>query len=118
MSFGCWSAQIPWPICRTGTIRSGLVGLVGLMVMARPGTPVMTAAELATRLGLPTDTPLRLHTAQTPLINISSRDLRRRVAEGRSVRYFLPRAVEVYVQEKRLYRGETATSVADSPTGG
>jgi len=95
-----------------------VVALVGLMVMARPGTPVMTAAELADRLGLPADAPLRLHTAQTPLINISSRDLRHRVAEGRSVRYFLPRAVEVYVQEKRLYRGETAPSVSDSPTGG
>ena len=31
-------------------------------------------------------------------------DLRRRAAEGRSLRYLLPRAVECYVRDKRLYR--------------
>jgi len=81
-----------------------LVALVGLMVMARPGTPVLSASELQAQLGLSTETPVRLKVAQTPLLDISSRELRRRVAEGRSIRYFLPRAVEVYIQEKRLYQ--------------
>ena len=41
---------------------------------------------------------------EAPLIDISSRDIRRRVAEGRSVRYLLPRAIEVFIKERKLYR--------------
>jgi nicotinate-nucleotide adenylyltransferase len=40
-----------------------------------------------------------------PLIDLASRDIRRRITAGRSVRYMLPRAVEAYIEEKRLYRG-------------
>ena len=43
---------------------------------------------------------------RAPLVDISSRDLRTRVAQGRSIRYFLPRAVECYVADKRLYRAK------------
>jgi nicotinate-nucleotide adenylyltransferase len=35
---------------------------------------------------------------------VASRDLRKRIAEGRSVRYMIPRAVEVYIEDKSLYR--------------
>jgi nicotinate-nucleotide adenylyltransferase len=45
-----------------------------------------------------------LQVVDVPLIDLSSRDIRRRVAAGRSVRYMLPRAVEVYIAEKGLYR--------------
>src|SRR4051812_33191298 len=62
-----------------------------LLVMTRPGNPVLTADELRTRLGVPGDAPLRLEVVEVPLIDISSRDLRRRAAAGRSLRYFLPR---------------------------
>jgi nicotinate-nucleotide adenylyltransferase len=40
-----------------------------------------------------------------PLLELASRDLRRRVAEGHSIRYMVPRAVECYIQTHRLYRG-------------
>ena len=80
-----------------------LLELAGLLVMARPGNPVLSADELRRRVGLPAEAPLRQEVAQTPLIDISSRDLRRRVRAGRSLRYFLPRAVECYVRDKRLY---------------
>jgi nicotinate-nucleotide adenylyltransferase len=39
-----------------------------------------------------------------PLIGISSRDLRRRVRDGRPIAYQVPRAVEEYIAEHRLYR--------------
>jgi nicotinate-nucleotide adenylyltransferase len=81
-----------------------LVELAGLMVMARPGTAILSAEELQAQLALEPDRPIRLQVAETPSLDISSRDLRRRVAAGRSIRYFLPRAVEVYIQEKRLYQ--------------
>jgi nicotinate-nucleotide adenylyltransferase len=48
---------------------------------------------------------VRLQVVEVPLIDISSRDLRRRAAEGRSLLFQLPRAVEVYIREKKLYAG-------------
>ena len=77
--------------------------MAGLLVMARPGNPVLSADELRRRVGLADEVPLRLEVVETPLIDISSRDLRRRARAGRSLRYFLPRAVECYVRDKRLY---------------
>jgi nicotinate-nucleotide adenylyltransferase len=38
-----------------------------------------------------------------PLLEIASRQIRRRVAEGRPYRYYLPEAVDQIVQEKKLY---------------
>jgi nicotinate-nucleotide adenylyltransferase len=78
--------------------------LASLLVMPRPGNAVMTADELRARLDAPASMPVRLEAIETPLIDISSRDLRRRAAAGRSLRYFLPRAVECYIHDKRLYR--------------
>jgi nicotinate-nucleotide adenylyltransferase len=83
----------------------GVLRRAGLMVMMRPGHPLLSAEELRASVPLPADVPLRMEVAETPLIDISSRDLRRRVVLGRSLRYFLPRAVEVYIQEKQIYRG-------------
>jgi nicotinate-nucleotide adenylyltransferase len=41
-----------------------------------------------------------------PPIGIASHDLRRRVAEGRSIRYQVPRGVEAYIEANGLYRRE------------
>lgn len=46
----------------------------------------------------------RIQSATMPGIDLSSTDIRRRVREGKSIRYMTPRAVEVYVQEHGLYR--------------
>src|SRR5581483_874057 len=50
----------------------------GLLVMTRPGSAVLSAEQLRERLHLPERTPLRLEGIETPLIDISSRDLPRR----------------------------------------
>ena len=47
-----------------------------------------------------------------PPIGISSSDLRRRLGEGRSIRYQVPRAVEAYIDAHKLYRAGLA---ADPP---
>jgi nicotinate-nucleotide adenylyltransferase len=39
-----------------------------------------------------------------PPIGVSSSDLRRRLAEGRSVRYMVPSAVAAYIDSHKLYR--------------
>ena len=41
---------------------------------------------------------------QMPIMELSSTDLRQRAAEGRSLRYRTPRAVEQYIAAQRLYR--------------
>lgn len=76
-----------------------------LAVMARPGSPPPDRDALASSLQLDA-AAVRLSVVDAPAIDIASRDIRRRVAEGRTVRFLLPRAVEVYCREKRLYAGE------------
>ena len=49
------------------------------------------------------DLPARLRHVSIPTIGISSTDLRRRVAEGRSIRYQVSRGVEAYIAERGLY---------------
>jgi len=49
---------------------------------------------------------IRAAQVQMPLMDLSSTDLRQRVAEGRSLRFRTPRAVEKYIEAQGLYRGE------------
>jgi nicotinate-nucleotide adenylyltransferase len=46
----------------------------------------------------------RLRIVTIPLLEISSRDIRRRVAEGRPFRYYVPSAVALYIDAHGLYR--------------
>jgi nicotinate-nucleotide adenylyltransferase len=41
---------------------------------------------------------------EMPPIGLSSREIRARVAEGKSIRYRVPRAVEIYIEQHKLYR--------------
>jgi nicotinate-nucleotide adenylyltransferase len=72
-----------------------------LLVVGREGSGVATVADLEARLG----TPVRLQSVDSPPVGIASSDLRRRIRAGLSIRYQTPRAVEAYIQEKRLYLG-------------
>ena len=45
-----------------------------------------------------------LHVMEIPALSISSTDIRRRVAEGRPIRYLLPDEVAAYIAEHGLYR--------------
>jgi nicotinate-nucleotide adenylyltransferase len=85
-----------------------IVASVTLLVAARPGSGVLSVDHLRKCLNLPADALIRLHIAHMPLIDISSSDLRRRASEGRSLRFFLPRSVECYIQAKRLYAADPA----------
>jgi nicotinate-nucleotide adenylyltransferase len=85
---------------------AGVVERAGLLVVARPNGPILSADELRAALRLPAEAPLRLQRVDAPLIDIASRDLRDRAAHGRSLRYQVPRAVECYIADKQLYRGD------------
>lgn len=81
-----------------------VVSQAKLVVVARPGWPVWQAEQLRNALRLDESQPLHLQIVPVPLIEIASRDLRRRVSEGRSIRYFVPAAVGAYIADKGLYR--------------
>jgi len=89
--------------------------LAGLLVVLRPDWPVSSEEELADALKLRDRAALRFQLVRAPLIDISSRDIRRRVAEGLSVRYLLPRGVEAYIHDKHLYRKNDTASGGESP---
>jgi nicotinate-nucleotide adenylyltransferase len=77
-----------------------LIELCRLAVMARPGyRPDLAGLEAA----LP-DLATRLDWVEMPVLDIAASDLRRRVCEGRSIRYQVPEAVAAYVAEHSLYR--------------
>jgi nicotinate-nucleotide adenylyltransferase len=81
-----------------------IVELATLLIVARPQWPLMKADELHGALHLPASVPLRHQVVQVPMIDLSSTELRHRIAEGRSIRYLVPRAVECYIQDKKLYQ--------------
>jgi len=67
--------------------------LATLLVADRPGAPVPAA-----------DAPVRMFDA--PRLDISSRELRARVARGRSLRYLVPEAAWRHIEARGLYRAE------------
>jgi nicotinate-nucleotide adenylyltransferase len=46
----------------------------------------------------------KVHYVDAPLLEIASRDIRSRVAHGESVRYYVPQAVNEYIEEHHLYK--------------
>ena len=83
---------------------ANVVAAAGLIGVARPGVRIVSSAELASDLGRPTD-GVRLQWVESPLIDVASREIRQRVADGKTIRYLVPRAVEEFVRERGLYRG-------------
>ncbi|HEY6541313.1 MAG TPA: nicotinate-nucleotide adenylyltransferase [Ktedonobacteraceae bacterium] len=74
-----------------------------LVAVRRPGY----AEESGYRASLEARLPgimQRLLVVPTPQLEISSTDLRERVAEGRPIKYQLPERVEQYIEQYRLYQ--------------
>jgi nicotinate-nucleotide adenylyltransferase len=80
------------------------------IVVARPGAPPIDLDVIR-----PLVEPARLAEVESlrvtlPLIEMSSTDLRRRVAERKSIRFRTPRAVEKYIETQKMYRPTDVTS--------
>ena len=87
-----------------------LLARIPFRIASRAGFDVEGAlAVVRERLGEATADDLASRIVGIPSIGVSSSDLRRRVAEGRTIRYLVPRPVEAYVRQRGLYRrGERA----------
>lgn len=72
-----------------------LVALAQMVAVSRPGYDLSRIDPFFRERVLP---------IEIPGYDISSTEIRRRIAEGRSVRYLVPYEVEVYIAKHRLYR--------------
>ena len=89
-----WRA--PDEICRLATP----------LVVARPGAAQPDFTPLAEFVSPDRAEAMRQSVIEMPQIEISSTNLRHRVATGQSIRYQTPRAVEKYIEANGLYRGD------------
>lgn len=87
-----------------------LIKLVhGLGVMRRPGDQV-DLRELEDKIpGL----TAKIYFIEAPLLEISARQIRQRIAEGRAYRYYVPPAVYRLIDEYKIYRNSSLTELTD-----
>lgn len=71
------------------------------IVGPRPGSPLPDRSELEARFG---ERAARIHLLSGPSLDVSSSEIRRRVAAGRAIRYLVPRGVEELITDRGLYR--------------
>ena len=85
-----------------------ILELAKVIAVNRGDRPLPDRSELSRLCGPIVDT--QILTASMPGIELSATDIRARVATHRSIRYLVPRAVETYIREHRLY-GQPEKSV-------
>jgi nicotinate-nucleotide adenylyltransferase len=71
------------------------------IVGPRPGVSVPDRATLERRFG---PRASRIHLLEGPSLDVSSSEIRRRVAAGHAIRYLVPRGVEDLIVDRGLYR--------------
>ncbi len=71
------------------------------VVGPRPGSPIPDRSALEERFGAMAS---RIHLLEGPSLDVSSSEIRRRVAARRAIRYLVPRGVEELIGQRGLYR--------------
>ena len=83
---------------------SRICDLATIAVVRRGGALEPDFSVLAPLISTDRLAAIRAAQVQMPLIELSSTDLRHRAANGHSLRYRTPRAVEKYIETHGLYR--------------
>lgn len=78
-----------------------ILELANVVGVTRPSHRSVDLGQLGASLGNAGD---KLKLLEGPLIEVSGTEIRRRVHEGRSIRYLVPESVEGYIREHELYR--------------
>ncbi len=81
-----------------------LVELIEIIVVGRAGQAEPDYPALEPTLTAEQIRRLRAQGIKLPLIDISSTAIRERIGAGQSVHYLLPRVVEEYITQHKLYR--------------
>ncbi|MDO9541773.1 MAG: nicotinate-nucleotide adenylyltransferase [Kiritimatiellia bacterium] len=81
-----------------------LLGLCRFITLIRPGFDIKMINEQKLKLEPEMGRDLLKNVVAVHQIDISSSDIRHRVAEGMNIRYLVPNAVEMYIAEHNLYR--------------
>jgi nicotinate-nucleotide adenylyltransferase len=79
--------------------------LCTFVTFARPGFPVADISEADLKLDPPWPRRLLRNVHAGQRMDVSSSDIRYRIAEGMSIRYLVPAAVEMYIAVHGLYAG-------------
>jgi len=82
----------------------------GLGVMRRPGDRVDLRSLEQKIPGL----SAKICFIEAPLLEISARQIRQRIAAGRAYRYYVPAAVYRLIEDLQIYREPFSSAVADS----
>lgn len=81
-----------------------LADLCKFAVFSRPGESLDALDPLRAALRDDQVAAIAARRFEIPLIGVSSTDIRRRMREGRSIRYLVPEAVRRYIVARGLYR--------------
>jgi nicotinate-nucleotide adenylyltransferase len=81
-----------------------LLGLCRVVTLARPGVDLAALRAMDLKLDETRQARIRADIRTGHLLNVSSSEIRYRVAEGMSIRYLVPPGVEMYIAEHSLYR--------------
>lgn len=73
------------------------------LVVHRAGSPEPDFSSLSHLVDADRLTEIQQRQVQMPIVELSSTEMRQRVAEGRSIRFQTPRAVEKYIETQGLY---------------
>lgn len=78
-----------------------LLDRIEWVVGPRPGSELPDRSALEARFGARAS---RIHLLTGPSLDVSSSEIRRRVADGQAIRYLVPRGVEELIVDRGLYR--------------
>lgn len=90
-----------------------LLQLATLAVVQRGGDEVIDLAVLDGLADAQRQKEIQSARIEMPLIELSSREMRRRVALDRSIRFRTTRSVEAYIRAESIYTGKSRSNVDD-----
>jgi nicotinate-nucleotide adenylyltransferase len=94
----------------------GILAQATIVALVRPGYGDMSILSEQLEAHLP-GLRQRLIILEGPQMQLSSTDLRRRVAEGRPIKYQTPQAVENYIFRQHLYQSKATASDVQEAVG-